>query len=245
MTHAVRLSHTLLAVSLSVFAASFAHAGTLTTSATAPTFDADDVVQALFPSALDFDGGQDFSDNPTPGQTFTTPNTSSSYTLNAITLKGVGTGGAAAGGGFNSGNFGLRVSNISGTTLTTIATETADAAVLPNDDDFRYYITFALTTPVTLVANTQYAFDVFTQNGYFGFATFDDSDSYTGGSAFNANANRGFSDPGTATFRTGRDRTFYANLTANTVTVPESGSLALLALPIAGIAGMVLRRRAL
>lgn len=211
-------------------AANAAQAGFLTTSPNAPVIGPSDVVQSQVAAPGAFDAARDFTNNPTPGQSFTTPNAAAAYSLNSITLKGTGVGEVGAA-NFFGGNWNLRISAISGTTLTTISTESAVANVLPNDNDFRYYVTFGMTTPVPLLPGAQYAFDLYSDTGYFGFSRV--GDVYAGGAAFNTTGVRDFSGT-TANFAVGGDRTFFASLSPRAavaaVPVPPTLALALVGL---------------
>lgn len=209
-------------------AANAAQAGFLTTSPTPPVIGPSDVVQSQVAASGAFDLVHDFTDRPTPGQSFTTPNAAPAYRLNSITVKGVGPGElspvVAAGAGFNTDNWHLRVSAITGTLLTTLATESAGATGLPDDGDFRYYVTFTFTTPVLLAPGSTYAFDLFSESGYFGLSRV--GDVYAGGAAFNTTGVRDFSGT-TADFTVGGDRTFYASLSPDVAAVPVPPTIAL------------------
>lgn len=215
-----------------ITAANAAQAGFLTTSPTPPTIGPSDVFQASFAAPGVFDAARDFTNNPTPGQSFTTLNTAAAYRLNSITLKGIGGGlnGTAGAGNFFGGNWNLRISAISGTTLTLIALDSAIANVLPNDNEFQYYVTFGLTTPVSLLPGARYAFDLYSDTGYFGFSRVtsigDGGDPYAGGAAFNTTGVRDFSGT-TANFAVGGDRTFFASLSPDVAAVPVPPTLAL------------------
>lgn len=204
-------------------AANAAQAGFLTTSPNAPVIGSSDVFQASFAAPGVFDAARDFTNNPTPGQSFTTPNAAPAYLFNSITLKGTGVGEVGAA-NFFGGNWNLRISAISGTTLTTIATDSAVASVLPNDNDFQYYVTFGLTTPVPLLPGARYAFDLYSDTGYFGFSRV--GDVYAGGAAFNTTGVHNFSGT-TADFVVGGDRTFFASLSPDVAAVPVPPTVAL------------------
>ena len=209
-------------------AANAAQAGFLTTSPTPPTIGPSDVFQASFAAPGVFDAARDFTNNPTPGQSFTTPIGAAAFRLNSITVKGVGAGEfapvVAAGAGFNTDSWHLRISAITGTLLTTLATESASATDLPADNDFRYYVTFALATPVLLAPGSTYAFDVYSESGYFGLSRV--GDVYAGGAAFNTTGVRNFTGT-TADFRVTGDRTFFASLSPDVAAVPVPPTLAL------------------
>ncbi len=220
--------------------ANAAQAGFLTTSPTPPVIGPSDVAQPLFAGPGVFDPAHDFTDNPTPGQSFTTPNAAPAYRLNSITLKGTGVGVVGAG-NFFGGNWNLRISAISGTTLTPIATDSAVANVLPNDNDFRYYVTFTFTTPVLLAPGSTYAFDLFSESGYFGLSRV--GDVYAGGAAFNTSGVRDFSGT-TANFAVGGDRTFFASLSPDVAAVPVPPTIALALVGLLPILRAGRRRRA-
>ena len=74
---------------------------------------------------------QAFSDNGgPPGQTFTTPAGGPLFKLNSVSLKGANTGGGNSGGDvFTTATWGIRISSVSGTTLTPLNTVTGIATV--------------------------------------------------------------------------------------------------------------------
>jgi hypothetical protein len=212
----------------------------MTFGAAAPTLNGAD--QANFVDDATIPGGtfnqQAFSDNAgPPGQTFTTPTSSLGLTLNSISLKGANTGGANSGGNvFAAGTtWGLRVSSVSGTTLTPVQTYTNIPTVTGATGNEWFTFNFTGADALALAGDTQYAFEVFSSAGYLGFDAAVDPASYASGFAFNSTgAARQFSS--TTLQDRGYDRTFHVDLTA--VPEPASASLA-----CAGAAAILFRRR--
>src|SRR4051794_28852108 len=155
-----------------------AHAALITTSAAAPAAAA--ISQPDF-SAAAFTGSQDFTDNAgPPGQTFTA--TAATPTLVSFTLKGFANTGASFGGNVNTAatTWTITTSRVdSGNVLTQLSQETANPSAITSGSD---YVTLTLATPVPLTNGTLYAVDVFTSQGYFGFAK-SSTDVYAGGAA--------------------------------------------------------------
>lgn len=152
---------------------------------------------------------QAFSDNGgPPGQIFTTPSGVSTFTLNALSLKGVADFG---GGVFNAGTtWGVRVSEVNGTTLIPKNTVTGIPTVTGGIGNEWYTWTFTGADSIPLSPSKQYAFDLFSSTGWLGFDA-DSSDSYAGGTAFNsASPNRSFADLTTGNLANHLyDRTFH------------------------------------
>ncbi len=211
-------------------------------SSAAPTIGTDTIAQTGTNGAVNT--ATDYSDNATPGQVFTTGANALGYKLNSITLLGRNDAGTVNGISYNTGLWHLRISSISGTTLTPVGFYAFDPTSLTAASASQY-LTFALPS-LNLNASTAYAFDVESDNGFYGFSsatTVNDIGSV--GSYFNTALARSF-DSQAATVTTGVQRTFYAGLTAITgAAAPEPSSLALLA-GFAGTfgLGMVRRRRA-
>ena len=186
--------------------------------------------------------GQAFSDNAgPPGQTFTPPATAGvlAMSLNSISLKGANTGGGNSGGNvFTAGTtWSLRLSSVSGTTLTPIRSYSAIPTVTGALGNEWFTWSFTGADVATLTPGTQYAFEVFSSAGYLGFDAGLDPASYTGGFAFNSTgAARAFSSD-TAQDR-GYDRTFHADIS----NVPEPGTAGAVCLAAMGLA--LGRRRA-
>lgn len=212
---------------------------TMTFGTAAPTADGAD--QANFVDDATVPGGafnqQAFSDNAgPPGQTFTTPAGALPLALNSISLKGANTGGGNSGGNvFAAGTtWGLRVSTVSGTTLTPVRTYSAIPTVTGSAGN--EWFTFSFTGPdvLALAADTQHAFEVFSSAGYLGFDAGLDPTSYPGGFAFNTTGSARQFNSTTAQDR-GYDRTFHVDLTP----IPEPASAALACVAAAAL----LRRR--
>lgn len=229
---------------------SLTQAAVITESSSAPVSSL--ISQPNFGGPLD--GGKDYSDNwGTPGQTFTTG--AQNLNVTAITIKG-----ANSYGGFDLARyFVLSISAAAGTTsgaMTRVAQE-ASQAFVPGAGDT--YLTITLSTPVLLLANTIYEFDIFTTDnsdpnfysnpsipagsrngGYYGFAN-SSSDVYAGGAAMQngfQDINKRYSaDPGSVNTAQSVDRTFFIQGTA----VPEPSACLLFA--CSGMAGLFLRRR--
>jgi hypothetical protein len=177
---------------------------------------------------------QSYSDNAgPPGQTFTTTNSAPGYRLTSVSFKGTGD----AGGGSLGGEWGIRVSSISGTSLSAIGTTTdiPSPASAANTDWLTW--TFSGGDVLTLSPGAQYAVDVYSESGWWGIGGALDG-AYAGGTAFNsAGAARGFADATLGTLANhGYDRTFHIGLTP--VPEPAAGLLA-----IGGLAPLLAARR--
>jgi hypothetical protein len=237
--------------------AQFSHAAVIMShSPAAPVLDAFDEWQLLDTATIPQSMGnltpgggnynqQAYSDNAgPPGQTFTTNGSFSialpKYRMLSVSLKGANTGGGNFG-GFTAGTvWGLRISSVSGTTLTPIKTLTgiATPAGITGNEWFTWSLS-GLDVPV-LDPSAQYAFEVYSDQGYLGFDAHQGDGNYLQGTAFNsAGPIRSFSDNTTGNLANhGYDRTFVVNLTP---AVPEPTSVALV---LGGLLGLpVLRRR--
>jgi hypothetical protein len=127
-----------------------------TIGTTAPTTGTYDIAQLTV--GTDLDGLNYFDNNSTPpGQTFTTSNNPSGYTLTAIYLKTAGNNSSGTG---TAKTYTLRLYSISGSTATLISTYLSDNTVGFTDGDWLRY------TGMTniLQPNTVYAFS-HRQNG--------------------------------------------------------------------------------
>ncbi|HEX8313101.1 MAG TPA: PEP-CTERM sorting domain-containing protein [Chthoniobacteraceae bacterium] len=179
-------------------------------------------------------------DRPAQGQTFTTAGNISGYLLNSVTLRLPGytnniTGGVAANNTYFdlnnvAGSFTIRVGTITAGAFTQIATETA-ASGGPGSSEGNSangpgtWLTYTFAAPITLAANTNYAFDIATTAGGQFFETLGirnasaaGGDAYSGGSAFNSGDN---GSAGTIVNPLAGDRVFHADLLA----VPEPTSV--------------------
>jgi len=183
---------------------------------------------------------QAYSDNAgPPGQTFTTPAGALPFKINAISVKSVGDGG---GGVFTAPNtWGLRISSVSGTTLTPLNTVTGIPTVAGTPTTSIGWLTWSLSDAdaLSLSPNTQYAFEAFSSAGWFGIDATQGDAGYANGTAFNsASPARSFTDTTTGNLAArGYDRTFHVALQA----VPEPAACVL---AIGGLIGLqVVRRR--
>jgi hypothetical protein len=209
---------TMLPIALLAIAWHPAQAVTVTESTSAPT---DFVIgQSDFSGALD--GGQDYSNNGgPPGQIFTTDQ---AFTLADVTVKG-------SGGSGNDGpgtSYTIVISSVSGTTLTHLDSETTVFDPGVNDAN---YITFSLSTPVALVADTQYSFSIYSDDGSFLGLGKSSTDVLAGGYAFEEGSSPDTTADGDQIVNAQNgtsgepndDRTFYLT------TVPEPSTWAMLA----------------
>lgn len=171
------------------------------------------------------------------GQTFLTGSNAQGYLLESFSLQG--------GASFDSAFFtalnqawSIRVSQISGTTLTPLATFTNIAigsqSVTAGTDWYTW--TFSGTELLTLEANTTYAVQVIANQSWFQFAA-SSSSVYPDGQVIVSNISNsgGYYFDGTTASTRSYDRVFVANLTA----VPEPAAFSLL---LGGLGLAFLRR---
>lgn len=160
-------------------------------------------------SAATFGPKEDFSDNSgPPGQTFT-PKTA--FWLKAITVKGF----ANSPQSFGQGPFGRVTLSISqlddGGVLKRLRQESATGGF----SNGGAYQTFTLASPLVLAAGKTYAYDLFTEQGFYGFAK-SASDVYAGGAAMqHGDAPRISADGAPLTKAQASDRTFFINPVAS------------------------------
>ena len=200
-----------------------ASAATMTRSSIAPTSAS--ILQPDFSNTEVPFGNMDSTANPPPGQSFM-PLTAMS--LSSITIKGFADNANSFGGGVNTGTWTITISQITGLgNLSTLRQEVLNPAVVTDGDD---YYTITLAAPVSLGANTGYAYDIFSSTGYFFFAK-SSGDAYAFGQALQHGSTIR-SAPSGAPIVNGQavDRTFFINA------VPEPASayaVALFALVLA------------
>lgn len=209
----------------------------LSSSATAPTPDAWD--QAYLGGPGTQHNSEDFTDNAgPPGQTFTTPSGPGTYYLNSVAMKGRGNSGQNA----ETSNWGVRVSSVSGTTLSSLLESTTITGTISTNTDW-VSMEFTEADRLELQPNTTYAFEFLASAGWFGFESSDGvvtppADAYLAGIGFNHNGTAKTFDSATLQDRS-YDRTFYVDLAP----VPEPSTFALI---VAGLLGLTLvgkRRR--
>lgn len=226
----------------------------MTFNATAPFPDAFDqfnfLDSASIPGGNTPGGGtynsQAFSDNSgPPGQTFMTPGSFSaalpSYKLQSVNLKGAATGSSNVGGISGTTTWGVRISEVNGTTLTPVKTVTGIPSATGMTGNEWFTWTFSGADAPTLLNSKQYAFEVFSSAGYLGFdATQGDTNYAAPGTAFNSlGPARSFTDNTTGNLANhGYDRTFVVGLDpAAAVPEPVAASLA-----ICGLLGLLAAR---
>jgi len=211
--------------------AASANAALMTSSATPPTIDGDDIANYGTPTGSDkwWPGSATAFGNPgkTVGQTFTTG--SAALILNAITFQ-------VTSGTQPTKEYTIRVGTVSGSTFTEIASETAtqDFATDAND-----YWTWTLASPVALSASTVYGVDVGLNSSTSEWGTgipyvYYTGDVYADGTRFRSgSAGDGVGDSSMG--QMSGDRVFHLDL------VPEPTTLALLGL--GGLGTLIARRR--
>jgi hypothetical protein len=210
-------------------------AATMTFGATAPTPGTYDqytlLDDAVIPGGTTPGGGtynsQAFSDNNgPPGQIFTTPASASAslpaFQLNTIWLKGAEASSGNLGGFTTSTTWSVRISEVNGTVLTPLKTINGIASAAGITGGEWYTWTFTGGELQNLQANKQYAFDLYSTQGWLGFDA-DTSDSYAGGTAFNSGngGSRNFNGLTTGTLDNhGYDRTFLVGLSPSLLIGP-------------------------
>jgi len=193
-----------------VLTAASANAATMTTSPTAPTIDGQDIASYGTTTGSDKwwpDVATSYG-NPgkTVGQTFTTG--SQGVRLDAITFQ-------VRDGTQLTKTYAIRVGTVSGTTFTTIASESATQSFVTANDD---YWTWTLDAPVFLFPNTVYGVDVGLLTSSSVWQTgipyvYYTADVYPGGTRFRSGA-AGYGIGDTSMAAVSGDRIFHLDLTA-------------------------------
>ncbi len=195
-----------------VLAASMANAASLSTSTNAPTADGADIYNLVTPPT-----GSDIlnGDRAAAGQTFLTLGNSSGYMLNSVTIynsRTVTTSG---------GTWNLRLGTVSGTAFTEIMTDTitVGGSALSLGGSGADYITFTLTTPYLLDADTLYGIDL-VRTGAGNYLTWAETgDLYAGGQSYTSPPN-GLGGP-TISLSSSQDRIMLLDIDA----MPPSGTI--------------------
>jgi len=191
------------AVSTALAVAGASHGATVIVSGATPVVDGADV--AMLNQEGVSANGKLWTDTPVLGQTFTTGGTSA--WLDSITVQ-IGTSAPVT------KTYSLRIGEISGTSLSVLATESGTQNADINAGD---YMTFTLDTPVFLWSDTQYGFDVAMTNSTTGwqsgipYLNQNTGTNYADGGGYTTGAQH---IPGETINIGGYDRVFHLNLTA-------------------------------
>ena len=234
------LSLAVLALSAAPPAAAASYATTITDNGATFTPGASDISQLDFSGSVD--GGRDYTDNSTPGQAFTTGSNSLGYLLNSLTFKG----GGNAGGGYETGNFVVDISSVSGNTLTNLGKFTASAPPLTSLSSDFFTINLSAAN-LTLASGTQYAYNIYSTQCYFGLSqSTDNVDTYAGGVAFKGDQGSRTSPTTFSAFNSNPnyDRAFSVGLTANPpASAPEASQALATGVMMLGLTGLLLKAR--
>jgi hypothetical protein len=188
---------------------SWACAGTLSFSPTAPVIDGADIANLVAGTGTD----KFWTDTRALGQTFTTGGNLGGYTLHAITLQ-------------NSTNtlptksYDITIGQVSSNTYVagTVVSDTGILQTVANSVDD--YWTFSLGSPVTLTRNATYGFDVAMKNSTSAWQTgipyfrTTANTAYAGGQLFRSNTNATSTSPFTLV---NNDRVFHLDISPNYV----------------------------
>jgi len=171
---------TSLLLGAALLAAGPSLAATFSASTTAPATDGADIANLDQTNAFaDFQSSVLWGDRPARGQTFTTGADENGYTLSSVTVQS--TGAQAA-----NGSYTVRVGQISGSSILVIADETT--GTVTDDVAADDYITFTLDTPIRLLPNTVYGFDIGRQGSGWQLKN-NITEDYTDGTAYTSGAN--------------------------------------------------------
>jgi hypothetical protein len=154
-------------------------AATITLSPTAPTIGASDSYQTSANGASEtptvsnpnsYSGGGNFDaaryishEFGAQGEMFTIPSPGK-YELTAVTIKGLNTEATNLASG---SQLDFRVNTISGTSITTIDSETGTLPVNSVSSPYTGYLTLTLATPLMVTSGHTYGFDFYFPNGQF------------------------------------------------------------------------------
>ena len=200
------------AVSAALAVAGASHGATVIVSGATPVVDGADV--AMLNQEGVSANGKLWTDTPVLGQTFTTGGTSA--WLDSITVQ-VGTSAPVT------KTYSLRIGEISGTSLSVLATESGTQNADINAGD---YMTVTLDTPVFLWSDTQYGFDVAMTNSTTGwqsgipYLNQNTGTNYADGGGYTTGAQH---IPGETINIGSYDRVFHLNLTAFDLAGNHSG----------------------
>ena len=235
----------LCALFAAAFCVSTADAALLTVSGMAPTVDHADIANLggaeLMGEDLNGATSDVYGDAPAQGQLFTTGSNADGYNLHAITLRCTNGAVHPEWGGFQwdypgYGPYNVQVGTVNGTSLTPIATDSTTGTV---DIYHTNYVTFNLTTPIHLNANTQYGFDW--SSAYGGFRAANVANGASTGLAYSVGTVHD-RDNNALVFSTGLDRVFHLDMLAGPA-VPEPSTIALIGTGLIGLLAYAWRKR--
>ena len=217
----------LAAMAVAVSVAASADAATVNSASTAPVVDGVDIAM-LNQEGVTHSNGKLWTDTPVLGQTFTTGNACA--WLDAITVQ-TGTSFLAT------KTYSLRIGEVSSATINVIATDSATQSADVNAGD---YVTFTLSSPVFLWADTAYGFDIAMTSSTTAWQTGipylnqNAGTNYTGGQGYSTGKNH---VPGDTISLGSFDRVFHVNLTATATPLltlradPVTGDTAIVGFP--------------
>jgi hypothetical protein len=216
----IRTVLTLAAVAMAilVLATASARAATMSSSATAPVVDGEDIASYGTPTGQDKwwpEGANPYGDpGKTVGQTFTTG--SADVLLNGFTFQ-------IRDATQPTKTYTIRVGTVSGTTFTQIASETATQSFATAADD---YWTWTLDSPVLLSANTVYGVDVGLNSSTSDWTTgipyvYYTADEYVGGTRFRSGTALGYGVGDTSMTQVSGDRVFHIDLSSGDPNLPS------------------------